>query len=46
MSGYNDSTLMRHGIAESESNYLQKPFTPDVLTRKVRDLLDQTPVRN
>ena len=45
MSGYNDSTLMRHGIEESESNYLPKPFTPDVLTRKVRDLLDQVALR-
>ncbi|HVS36566.1 MAG TPA: ATP-binding protein, partial [Gemmataceae bacterium] len=44
MSGYNDSTLLRHGIEESEANYLEKPFTPDVLTRKVRDLLDQVAV--
>ena len=46
MSGYTDSTLMRHGIEESEANYLQKPFTPDLLTRKVRDLLDQHVTRN
>jgi CheY-like chemotaxis protein len=41
MSGYTDSTVVRHGVAESEVNYLQKPFTPDLLTRKVRSLLDQ-----
>ena len=41
ISGYTDSTLVRHGVAASEANYLQKPFTPDNLTRKVRQLLDQ-----
>ncbi len=46
MSGYTDSTVLRHGIVESEANYLQKPFTPDLLTRKVRELLDQVPQRN
>jgi PAS domain S-box-containing protein len=40
MSGYTDSTVVRHGIVECEANYLQKPFTPDMLTQKVRNLLD------
>ena len=44
MSGYTDSTLMRHGIVESEANYLQKPFTPDNLAHKVRQLLDHVAV--
>ena len=44
ISGYNDSTVVRHGMTEAESNYLQKPFTPDELTRKVRDLLDREAV--
>ncbi len=42
MSGYTDSTVIRHGLEEAEANYLQKPFTPDHLTQKVRQLLDQT----
>ncbi len=46
MSGYTDSTVLRHGIEESEANYLQKPFTPDLLMRKVRELLDHVPQRN
>jgi two-component system cell cycle sensor histidine kinase/response regulator CckA len=47
MSGYTDSTVVRHGIEETAVNYLQKPFTPDVLRRKVRELLDQSShVRN
>ena len=41
VSGYTDSTVVRHGMEASEANYLQKPFTPDNLTRKVRRLLDQ-----
>ena len=41
MSGYTDSTVMRHGIEESEANYLQKPFTPDLFTQGAQ-LLDQT----
>jgi two-component system, cell cycle sensor histidine kinase and response regulator CckA len=45
MSGYTDSTVIRHGMEETEVNYLQKPFTPDVLRRKVRELLDQSHVR-
>ena len=43
VSGYTDSTVVRHGVEESEANYLQKPFTPDLLTRKVRELLDHVP---
>ena len=45
MSGYTDSTVVRHGMEETEVNYLQKPFTPDVLRRKVRELLDRSRVR-
>ena len=46
MSGYTDSTVVRHGMEASEAHYLQKPFTPDHLTQKVRQLLDQTAARN
>ncbi len=45
MSGYTDSTVVRHGIEETEVNYLQKPFTPDLLRKKVRELLDRSRVR-
>jgi signal transduction histidine kinase/ActR/RegA family two-component response regulator len=43
VSGYTDSTVVRHGVEAGEANYLQKPFTPDQLTRKVRDVLDEAP---
>ncbi|MBM4132523.1 MAG: PAS domain S-box protein [Nitrospira sp.] len=40
MSGYTDDAIVRHGVEESDTVFIQKPFTPDKLLRKVRDLLD------
>ena len=39
ISGYSDEALVHHGIPESGAAFLQKPFLPDVLARKVRELL-------
>ncbi len=41
MSGYGDAVL-RYGIMKEDTVYLQKPFTPDELARKVRNTLDLT----
>jgi two-component system cell cycle sensor histidine kinase/response regulator CckA len=41
MSGYTDDTIVRHGILESDLAFLQKPFTPHDLARKVREVLDK-----
>jgi len=40
MSGYTDDAIVRHGILEEGIAYLQKPFTPQSLARKVRGVLD------
>jgi hypothetical protein len=33
---------MRHGVLERGTNFLQRPFTPDALTRKVRKIIDES----
>jgi two-component system, cell cycle sensor histidine kinase and response regulator CckA len=42
MSGYTGGALVHQGIFESGAAYLQKPFTPDLLAEKVRQVLDGT----
>jgi FixJ family two-component response regulator len=41
MSGYTNDVIARHGVLDSETAFLQKPFTADSLGRKVRIVLDQ-----
>jgi CheY-like chemotaxis protein/two-component sensor histidine kinase len=40
MSGYAPDTALRHGMPEGAHNFLSKPFTPDALARRVREVLD------
>ena len=40
MSGYTDDAVLRHGILDSHSAFLQKPAPMSVFMRKIRDLLD------
>jgi signal transduction histidine kinase len=40
ISGYPDETIIRHGVVDAETIFLQKPFTPDALAHKVRETLD------
>ena len=40
ISGYTDEAMVHHGIPESGAAFLQKPFVPDQLARKVREVLD------
>jgi PAS domain S-box-containing protein len=41
MSGYTDDAIVRHGILEENMSYMQKPFLPDALALKAREVLDQ-----
>ena len=40
MSGYTDESVIRHGVREGEVNFVQKPFTLEMLGRRVREVLD------
>jgi signal transduction histidine kinase len=45
MSGYAEETVLPHEEIREGRRFLQKPFSPDVLARRVRELLDSARIK-
>src|SRR5579859_593843 len=43
MSGYTNEGIVHQGVLDRDTAFLQKPFTPSSLARKVREVLDASP---
>lgn len=41
MSGYTDTFIAGHGVLDPGTNLLHKPFTEEILIRKIREVLDR-----
>jgi hypothetical protein len=39
-SGYTDHAIVQRGVLTAGTAFLQKPYAPDALAHKVRDVLD------
>jgi hypothetical protein len=41
MSGYTDRAIMHQQVLDEKTPFMQKPFTPHALAKKVREVLDR-----
>ena len=40
VSGYSDNDIGDHGVLDPRIDLLQKPFTPQILSQKIRDVIE------
>jgi signal transduction histidine kinase len=40
MSGYSENAIIHHGVLEEGRDFIEKPFSPEALTRRIREVLD------
>jgi FixJ family two-component response regulator len=40
MSGYTNDVIAHHGVLDEGIHFIEKPFSQDVLMRKLREVLD------
>ena len=41
MSGYTDEAVVRHGMLEPGTEFLEKPFAPSTVAQRIREVLDR-----
>jgi len=41
MSGYTDDFILHHSLLEKDLEFIQKPFSPSILLKKIRKVLDR-----
>ncbi len=41
MSGYTDNTIVHYGVLDPGKEFIAKPFTPESIARKVREVIDK-----
>jgi two-component system cell cycle sensor histidine kinase/response regulator CckA len=46
ISGYTDDAIVQHGVLAAGTAFLQKPFTTEALTKKVRQVMDSDHAKN
>jgi two-component system cell cycle sensor histidine kinase/response regulator CckA len=40
-SGYTENAIVEHGVLDEGINFLQKPYAPQTLAKRVREVLDK-----